>query len=56
VSGTGYHVVAGQGALWVSVTYRMVVAKVDPVTLLTMASVPMGGKPQGCLLTKARSG
>lgn len=43
----GYHIVAGDGALWVSLTSRNIVARVDPATLATTASIPIGGQPQG---------
>jgi streptogramin lyase len=43
----GYHVAFGDGALWVSLTARKVVARVDPTTLETTASIPVGGTPEG---------
>lgn len=42
-----YHVAAGTDALWVSLSPGKTVAKVDPVSLLTMVSVPVTGEPQG---------
>lgn len=47
MSDSGFHIAFGDGALWVSLTARKVVARVDPTTLATTASIPIGGTPEG---------